>query len=124
MPTAKELGYGVVSTSPYGLVGPKGMDPAVVKTLHDAFKKAIDDPKHLELLAQLNQDVWYLNSEDYTKWARDTFGKEKALIDRLGLARQVAYFGSGSSISCSMKRSRSSRCSCAIGAAICDSATT
>jgi tripartite-type tricarboxylate transporter receptor subunit TctC len=85
VPTAKELGYGVVSTSPYGIAGPKGMDPAVVKTLHDAFKKAIDDPKHLELLAQLSQDVWYLNSEDYTKWVRDTFGKEKALIDRLGL---------------------------------------
>jgi len=85
VPTAKELGYGVVSTSPYGIAGPKGMDPAVVKTLHDAFKKAIDDPKHLELLAQLSQDVWYLNSEDYTKWVRDTFAKEKALIDRLGL---------------------------------------
>ncbi len=85
VPTAKELGYGVVSTSPYGIAGPKGMDPAVVKTLHDAFKKAIDDPKHLELLAQLSQDVWYLNSEDYAKWVRDTFGKEKALIDRLGL---------------------------------------
>ena len=85
VPTAKELGYGVVSTSPYGIAGPKGMDPAVVKTLHDAFKKAIDDPKHLELLAQLSQDVWYMNSEDYTKWVRDTFGKEKALIDRLGL---------------------------------------
>ncbi len=34
VPTAKELGYGVVSTSPYGIAGPKGMDPAVVKTLH------------------------------------------------------------------------------------------
>ena len=44
VPTAKELGYGVVSQSPYGIVGPKGMDPAVVKTLHDAFKKAMDDP--------------------------------------------------------------------------------
>jgi tripartite-type tricarboxylate transporter receptor subunit TctC len=86
VPTAKELGYGVVSTSPYGIAGPKGMDPTVVKTLHDAFKQAIDDPKHLELLAQLSQDVWYLNSDDYAKWVRDTFGKEKALIERLGLA--------------------------------------
>jgi tripartite-type tricarboxylate transporter receptor subunit TctC len=85
VPTAKELGYGVVSTSPYGIAGPKGMDPAVVKTLHDAFRKAIEDPKHLELLAQLSQDVWYLNSEDYGKWVRETYGKEKALIDRLGL---------------------------------------
>ena len=86
VPTAKELGYGVVSTSPYGLVGPKGMDPAVVKTLHDAFKKAMDDPKHLELLDQLNQDVWYRSGDDYAKWARETFVKDKALIERLGLA--------------------------------------
>jgi len=85
VPTAKELGYGVVSTSPYGIVGPKGMDPAIVKTLHDAFKKAMDDPKHLELLAQLNQDLWYKNSEDYAKWARETFAKEKRLLDKLGL---------------------------------------
>ena len=86
VPTAKELGYGVVSTSPYGIVGPKGMDPAIVKTLHDAFKKAMDDPKHLELLAQLNQDLWYKNSEDYAQWARETFAKEKRLLDKLGLS--------------------------------------
>ncbi len=86
VPTAKELGYGVVSQSPYGLVGPKGMDPAVVKTLHDAFKKAMDDPKHLEVLEQLNQDLWYRSGEDYAKWAAETYAKDKVLIERLGLA--------------------------------------
>jgi len=86
VPTAKDLGYNVVSTSPYGIVGPKGMDPAVVKKLHDAFKAAIDDPKHLEVLAQLNQEPWYRSGEDYRKWATETFAKEKALIERLGLA--------------------------------------
>ncbi len=86
IPTAKDLGYNVVSTSPYGLVGPKGMDPAVMKTLHDAFKKAMDDPKHMELLAQLNQDIWYRSGDDYAKWARDQFAKDKSLIERLGLA--------------------------------------
>ncbi|WP_395700018.1 tripartite tricarboxylate transporter substrate binding protein [Aquabacterium sp.] len=86
VPTAKELGYNVVGNSPYGLVGPKGMDPAIVKTLHDAFKKAMDDPKHQEVLAQLNQDMWYRSGEDYRKWAIDTFAKDKALIERLGLA--------------------------------------
>ncbi len=86
VPTAKELGYGVVSTSPYGLVGPKGMDPAVVKKLHDAFRMALEDPKDLELLAQLNQDVWYRSGADYEKWARETLVKDKALIERLGLA--------------------------------------
>jgi len=86
VPTAKDLGYNVVSTSPYGLVGPKGMDPAVAKTLHDAFKKAMDDPKHLEVLAQLNQDLWYRSGDDYAKWARETYAKDKVLIERLGLA--------------------------------------
>jgi tripartite-type tricarboxylate transporter receptor subunit TctC len=86
VPTAKDLGYGVVSSSPYGIAGPKGMDPAVVKTLHDAFKKAMDDPKHLEVLAQLNQEVWYRSGDDYAAWARETFARDKALIERLGLA--------------------------------------
>ena len=86
VPTAKELGYDIVYASPYGLVGPKGMDPAVVKALHDAFKKAMDDPKHVELLAQLNQDAWYRSGPDYAKWAGETFVRDKALIERLGLA--------------------------------------
>ena len=86
VPTAKELGYGVVSQSPYGIAGPKGMDPAVVKVLHDAFKKAMDDPKHQELLEQLNQDLWYRSGDEYAKWAAGTYAKDKALIERLGLA--------------------------------------
>jgi len=86
VPTAKDLGYNVVSTSPYGLVGPKGMDPAVVRALHDAFKTAMEDPKHLELLGQLNQAPWYKNPEDYRAWAQATFAKDRALIERLGLA--------------------------------------
>ncbi|MDP3824777.1 MAG: tripartite tricarboxylate transporter substrate binding protein [Burkholderiales bacterium] len=86
VPTAKELGFNVVGNSPYGLVGPKGIDPAVMKTLHDAFKKAMDDPKHVELLDQLNQDAWYRSGDEYAAWARETFAKDKALIERLGLA--------------------------------------
>jgi tripartite-type tricarboxylate transporter receptor subunit TctC len=85
VPTAKELGYDVVGNSPYGLVGPKGMDAAVVKTLHDAFKKAIDDPKHQELLDSLNQDLWYKSGEEYAAWAKATYASERALIERLGL---------------------------------------
>ena len=64
-PTAKELGIDIVSYSPYGIVGPKGMDPKVVKVLHDAFRKTLDDPEHLKVLAQLDQVYWYKSSEDY-----------------------------------------------------------
>jgi len=85
VPTAKDLGFNVVANSPYGLAGPKGMDPAVVKALHDAVKKAMDDPAHLAVLDQLNQPVWYKNSADYAAWARETFAKERKLIEKLGL---------------------------------------
>jgi len=84
-PTAKELGYDVVSYSPYGIVGPKGMDPKVVKILHDAFKKTLDDPEHLKVLQTLDQVYWYKSSDDYAKWARDQFAAERATIERAGL---------------------------------------
>ncbi|HET9651059.1 MAG TPA: tripartite tricarboxylate transporter substrate binding protein [Usitatibacter sp.] len=84
-PTAKELGYDVVSYSPYGIVGPRGMDPKIVKILHDAFKKAIDDPENRKVLAQLDQVYWYKSSEDYAKWAAESAVSERAVIERLGL---------------------------------------
>jgi tripartite-type tricarboxylate transporter receptor subunit TctC len=87
-PTAKELGYDVVSYSPYGLVGPKGMDPKVVKKLHDAFKKAIDDPEHHKVLKELDQVYWYKSSRDYQRWAADTLKSERATIERVGLLKK------------------------------------
>jgi tripartite-type tricarboxylate transporter receptor subunit TctC len=84
-PTAKELGIDIVSYSPYGIVAPKGLDPKIQKFLHDAFKKALDDPEHMKMLAQLDQVYWYKSSEDYAKWAAETFKAERATIERVGL---------------------------------------
>jgi tripartite-type tricarboxylate transporter receptor subunit TctC len=84
-PTAKELGYDIVSYSPYGIVGPRGMDAAVVRMLHDAFRKALDDPEHLKTLAQLDQVYWYRSSADYARWAAETLAAERATIERVGL---------------------------------------
>lgn len=85
VPTVKELGYDVVSSSPYGLAGPAGIDPEVVKILHDAFKHAMDDPRHAELLDQLNQETWYKNSADYAAFVRDAQQEEAELMTSLGL---------------------------------------
>src|SRR6266480_119194 len=84
-PTEKELGFDIVSYSPYGLVGPKGMDAQVVKALHDAFKKTLDDPEHLKLLQQLDQVYWYKSSREYAQWAAQTLQAERATIERVGL---------------------------------------
>ena len=84
-PTVKELGIDTVSDSPYGLVGPKGMPPPVVKTLHDGFKAAMDDPEHMKTLQRLDQVYWYKSGEDYARWAAETFQAERATIERVGL---------------------------------------
>jgi len=84
-PTVKELGVDTVSASPFGLVGPKGMPRDVVKTLHDAFKKSLDDPDYLKLLATLDQPAWYQSGEDYARWAAEMLKAERATIERVGL---------------------------------------
>jgi tripartite-type tricarboxylate transporter receptor subunit TctC len=84
-PTVRELGVDTVSNSPFGLVGPKGMSPQVIKILHDAFKRSLDDPEYLKLLAQLDQPGWYQSSEDYAKWAAAAFNVERGTIERVGL---------------------------------------
>ena len=47
VPTVKESGWDTITESPFGIGGPKNMDPSLVKILHDAFKKTLDDPKVL-----------------------------------------------------------------------------
>ncbi|KQP02282.1 tripartite tricarboxylate transporter substrate binding protein [Pseudorhodoferax sp. Leaf265] len=86
VPTLDELGYKTVSDSPFGVCGPRGMDPAVVRVLHDAFRKTLDDPAVLATFDKFDQTVIYKNTEDYTRFARESFASEKATIERLGLA--------------------------------------
>jgi tripartite-type tricarboxylate transporter receptor subunit TctC len=87
-PTMRELGFNVQGASPYGIGGPKGMDAAVVKKLHDAFKKGLEDMSHMAVLNRLHQEVWYRSPEDYDKFAREQWGREKVALERLGLLRK------------------------------------
>ncbi len=87
-PTLKELGYGFVVDSPYGIAGPKGMDPKIVKILHDAIKKAIDEPVYLQAIERIDQNRWYRSTEDYAKYTRDTYLEQKAIMERLGMRQQ------------------------------------
>ncbi len=89
VPTLDELGYQTVSDSPFGVCGPKGMEPALVRTLHDAFRKTLEDPAVLAMLEKFDQSVLYMGTEAYTKFARDSFAAEKATIERLGLAAKT-----------------------------------
>jgi tripartite-type tricarboxylate transporter receptor subunit TctC len=87
VPTLKELGYSYEFDSPFGLVGPKGMDPKVVKKLHDSFKKAYDDPKVAELFEKFDFTRRYMNTADYQAYVPKLAMEEKAALVKLGLAK-------------------------------------
>jgi tripartite-type tricarboxylate transporter receptor subunit TctC len=89
VPTVKESGWDTVSESPFGIGGPKNMDPAVVKILHDAFRKTLEDPKVLETLDKFYQPVIYMSTAEYSAYAERTYAAEKATIERLGLAKKT-----------------------------------
>lgn len=87
-PTAAELGFDIVSYTPFGIAGPKGMDAKVAAVLHDAFFKVLDDPELDPLLRQLDIVDWYKSSEDYAEWAIDQFKFQRALVERtIGLGK-------------------------------------
>ena len=88
VPTMKELGVPVVYDSPFGIAGPNGMDPAIVKKLHDAFKKALDDPKVIEIVERYDFVRRYMNSEDYTKFVPTVVAGEKAALEKMGMLRK------------------------------------
>lgn len=86
-PTLKELGLDLVQNSPFGIGAPKGTPPAVVKRLHDAFKQAMEHESYITALKRYDMVPMYMSSAAYLKFAQETFAREKALVEKLGLAK-------------------------------------
>ena len=85
VPTLRESGIDIVSISPYGLAGPKGMNADVVRVLHDAFREALFDPAHVAILDRFDMQPMYLGPDDYAAFARRQFVEEGEMIRRMGL---------------------------------------
>ncbi|MFZ5732658.1 MAG: tripartite tricarboxylate transporter substrate binding protein [Pseudomonadota bacterium] len=88
-PTLKELGYPMVYDSPFGIAGPKGMDPKIVAKLHDAFKKAIEDPAVIATLAKYDMVPNYKNTEDYKKFVGEVTASERKVVETIGLLKKT-----------------------------------
>ncbi|MBG9389611.1 Bug family tripartite tricarboxylate transporter substrate binding protein [Caenimonas aquaedulcis] len=87
VPTLKELGIDIVQNSPFGIGAPRGTPPDVVAKLHDAFKKAMEDPSYVAALNRYDMLPMYMSSAQYAKFAQETFLTEKALVEKLGLVK-------------------------------------
>ncbi len=88
VPTAREAGFDLVASSPIGLVGPKGMDPRVVKVLHDAFRGALTDPAYRKFLDTYDLVDAYLPADEYQKLGARLWVEEKRNFDAIGFKGQ------------------------------------
>ena len=74
--------------SPFGIAGPKGMDPTIVAKLHDAFKKAIEEKAVIDMMAKYDMVPRYLDTVAYRKAVEGFIVTEKAALEKIGLAKK------------------------------------
>ncbi len=89
VPTVKEHGYDIVAESSWGIGGPADMNAEVVATLHEALKKAMQDPVFVNTITQQNQRAAYMNPEDFTRYAAERYAADKQFLTELGLIPQA-----------------------------------
>lgn len=85
VPTLRESGFAVSDFSPWGIVGPAGLEPEVARTLHDAFRRAMDDAEFLQVLSTLGQEPVYMSSDDYRRYATEAVPFQRSVVERYGL---------------------------------------
>ena len=85
--TMRQPADNVVQNSPFGIGAPRGTPPDVVARLHDAFQKAMEEPSYVQALARYDMLPMDMSPAQYSRFAQDTFATEKALVEKLGLAK-------------------------------------
>ena len=78
VPTVKEQGVNFEMGMWRGLAAPKGTLPAVIRKLHDAFKKGMEDAGFMKSAKDMAVNLEYLSPNDFGKRMaedHDSFGK-------------------------------------------------
>jgi tripartite-type tricarboxylate transporter receptor subunit TctC len=88
VPTLLELGYGISAPSLISIIGPKGLSPQIVESLHGAFKKAMEDPDFIKVGRQMDQPSFYRGPQDLAKYLVTMNEEVGTLIRSLGLRQE------------------------------------
>jgi len=90
VPTTLELGYSYYNDTLFAIYGPAGMDPQVVKTLEDAFEKAVDMPPYQKVAKQFGLVPIKMKSAAYKKFLEDGWPQQVEILTKLKLIEQPA----------------------------------
>ena len=80
VPTFKELGYDLEYYFWVGIFAPKGVPAPIIVTLRDGFNKAAHSQEFLDTLANLGQELAYMDQPEFAKfWEADAKRQEDAI---------------------------------------------
>jgi tripartite-type tricarboxylate transporter receptor subunit TctC len=83
VPTVREQGVNFTMSQWRGLAAPKGTPPDVVKRLHDAFKKGMEDPGFVKTATDLTVNLAYLGPDDFGKLMAQDHDRYGTLVQEL-----------------------------------------
>ena len=88
IPTLKELGYDIAAPSCLGIAGPKNLPAPVVSTLSAAIKKAVADPRFVELMDKIMIKIAYQDAEEFGAYIRKIYDEQGKVIREAGLGKE------------------------------------
>jgi tripartite-type tricarboxylate transporter receptor subunit TctC len=87
VPSLRDLGYPWTFDSPWGIAGPKGMEPAVVQKIHDAFKASLEDAKVKQIMDQYLMPERYADAKGYLEIVEQVTKDEAEGVKRIGMGK-------------------------------------
>jgi len=85
VPTLHELDGTPAAYAPFGIAAPKGLPPEILQTLRDTFKRVAESEAFRSILTQYGQELVYLDSAAYARYAAEQFEAERKIVQDLGL---------------------------------------
>jgi tripartite-type tricarboxylate transporter receptor subunit TctC len=80
VPTFKERGFDLVSSSTRGYVFPAGTPMEIVRYMEQSIKKAMEDPEHIEKMKKAGLTLKFMGIEEFSKFLEGQNERAKSLI--------------------------------------------
>jgi tripartite-type tricarboxylate transporter receptor subunit TctC len=80
VPTMREKGIELISSSTRGYVYPAGTPMEIVKYMEDSIKKAMDDPDHVKRMKESGLALKFMGIDDFAKFLESQNERAKDLI--------------------------------------------
>lgn len=85
VPVLSELGLDVGSDSWIGLIAPPGLPEYEFQVIHDAFKKALEDPEVIEKLMEGYSEPFYSGPEQFRKLIEERYNINEEIMKNIGM---------------------------------------